>query len=123
MNNNNKINLDGFPIILTIFFSAWIIVLFVAGTGAIISEKNYKNAIKEPPPISFIEEDLEDVFLTKDVEFIESDDYLQDGNYVCVVKANGLFFKIEYHLTSSAIRAKWKFQKYIQISEPKEIIK
>ena len=105
-------------ILLFLFFGA------VAGfIGSVLCEKKYKEAVKEPPSISFIEEDLEDVFLTKNCEFIKADDYLKDGNYFCTVKANGLFFKVEYILTVNARNAEWKFQRYIQISEPKDIIK
>lgn len=98
--------------LLFLFFGA------VAGfIGSVLCEKKYKEAVKEPPSISFIEEDLKDVFFTKNCEFIKADDYLQDGNYVCTVKANGLFFKVEYILTVNARKAEWKFQRYVEISE------
>lgn len=102
----------GICFLLFLFFGA------VCGfIGSVLCEKKYKEAVKEPPSISFIEEDMEDVFLTKNCEFIKADDYLQDGNYVCTVKANGLFFKVEYILTVNARKAEWKFQRYVEISE------
>lgn len=105
-------------VLLFLFFLA------VAGfIGSVLCNKKYKEAVKDPPSISFIEEDLKDVFFTKNCEFIKADDYLQDGNYFCIVKANGLFFKVKYILTVNARKAEWKFQRYIQISEPKEIIR
>lgn len=109
---------DRTVITISIGLLLFLVFGFVAGLiGSVLCDKRYNEAVKEPPAISFIEEDLEDVFLTKNCEFIKADDYLQDGNYVCTVKANGLFFKVEYILTVNARKAEWKFQRYVEISE------
>lgn len=86
-------------------------------TTIIVGKNRYNEAINNPPDINWLEEDLEDVFMTKFVEVSEYIDYENEELY-CVAKANGLYFKVHYVLVvRDFINWEWKYDRYIQISE------
>ena len=88
-------------------------------TAIIVGKNRYNEAINNPPDINRLEEDLEDVFMTKFVDVQE--EYIDFGKeeLYCVVKANGLYFKVHYVLVNRDffINWEWKYDRYIQISE------
>lgn len=88
-------------------------------TIAIIVGKNrYNDAISNPPSINWIEEDLEDIFMTKSVDVQEEHIDFEKEEIYCVVKANGLYFKVHYVLVNiDFVNWKWEYDRYIQISE------
>jgi hypothetical protein len=87
-------------------------------TAIIVDENRHNEAISNPPDINWLEEDLEDVFMTKSVEVqLEHIDFEKEELY-CVVKANGLYFKVHYVLVNrNFVNWEWKYDRYIQISE------
>ena len=91
-----------------------LITLFI-----IVGKNRYNDAISNPPSINWIEEDLEDIFMTKSVDVQEEHIDFEKEEIYCVVKANGLYFKVHYVLVSRDffVNWKWEYDRYIQISE------
>ena len=87
-------------------------------TNIIAGKNRYNDAINNPPDMNWLEEDLEDVFMTKNVDVqLEHIDFEKEELY-CVAKANGLYFKVHYVLVNSNfVYWEWKYDRYIQISE------
>ena len=87
-------------------------VLVVAGLTLFILFARYDKALDNPPDINYIEEDLEEVFMTT---FVVVYDYEQEQDYLYVkTKANGLTYKVEYVLKADGY---WKYSRYIEIKE------
>lgn len=90
-------------------------VLVVAGLMLFFTFKRYEKALDNPPDIDYIEEDLEEVFMTT---FVVVYDYEQEQDYLYVkVKANGSTYKVEYVLKAEGY---WKYSRYIEIKEEVE---
>lgn len=69
--------------------------------------------IQNPPSIVYIEEDLEELFLTRSVTVI---DYEEDAEtIVYTVSANGIFYKVLYKVTPSLGSFIWRYDRHIQI--------
>ncbi len=87
-------------------------------TGIISSINSYNEAINNPPDRNWLEEDLEDVFMTKFVDVPQEHIDFEKRELYCVAKANGLYFKVRYVLVvRDFVNWKWKYDRYIQISE------
>ncbi len=83
-----------------------------------IGKNRYNEAINNPPSINWIEEDLEDIFMTKFVDVQEEHIDFEKEEIYCVVKANGLYFKVHYVLVNRYfVNWEWEYDRYIQISE------
>jgi len=84
----------------------------------IVGKNRYNDAISNPPSINWIEEDLEDIFMTKSVDVQKEHVDFEKEEIYCVVKANGLYFKVHYVLINrDFVNWKWEYDRYIQISE------
>jgi len=103
---------------------AFIVVLVLSVSFLVIAcfgcyhtnKRNYQHELNNPPTINYIEEDLEDVFMSRSVSVVE---YEKQGQFVVVIiKANGLLFKGLYsiHSTGFPFTYCWVFDKYIVIS-------
>lgn len=103
-------------VIGTAIIIALIIITFLS-IGLFNIEKNrYNECVDNPPTINYVEEDLEDVFITKNVEVLS---FTQEQD-ICfyIVKANGLYYKVVYYIdTHNFFSATWKYSRYIPISE------
>lgn len=70
---------------------------------------------RPPPSINYIEEDLEEVFMTRDVTVYKVDDS-KDVIYYSVT-ANGFNYKVEYKLRRSKfIYWEWRYIRHIEIA-------
>lgn len=87
-------------------------------TTIIVGKNRYNEAISNPPDINWLEEDLEDVFMTKFVDVQQEHIDFEKKELYCVVKANGLYFRVHYVLVvRDFVNWKWKYDRYIPISE------
>ena len=111
--------IKGFIIIVLIGI---LIIGTIITTFVIVGKNRYNEAINNPPDFNWLEEDLEDVFMTKFVDvFQERIDYEKEEIY-CVAKANGLYFKVHYVLeVRNFVNWEWKYDRYIQVSEGTEV--
>ena len=111
--------IKGFIIIVLIGI---LIIGTIITTFVIVGKNRYNEAINNPPDFNWLEEDLEDVFMTKFVDvFQERIDYEKEEIY-CVAKANGLYFKVHYVLVNrNFVNWEWEYDRYIQVSEGTEV--
>ena len=80
-----------------------------------LKEKNYKYCLENPPSISWIEEDLEPIFMTTGVCVLDEDNEGKDIYYK--VNANNFYYTVRYSIAKdSVISFKWKYKNYIQIN-------
>jgi len=79
-------------------------------------DENYKKVYYNPPTINYIEEDLEEVFMTTFVVVYNEDD---EGDSICYdVKANGLFYRVLYVIKRNGlVDFKWGYKRHIQIGD------
>lgn len=101
-------------VIITVIF---VILLIAFGILRVVKicNKNYNDALNNPPSKILVEEQLEFVFLTTQVEVLEIDD---DGDVVIyTVKANGYKYKVLYQLCSTNYVGyyAWRYIRHAQI--------
>ena len=98
----------------TIIIGSILIIFFIIGLIN-IEKYEYNECIDNPPTINYVEEDLEDVFITKNVEVLK---FTQEQD-ICfyIVKANGLYYRVVYCIDTHYYSPNWKYSRYIQISE------
>ena len=93
----------------------FLFVVGMIGLAIFLTFSKYQKALDNPPDINYIEEDLEEVFMTT---FVVVYEYEQQQDYLYVkVKANGLTYKVEYALQAEGY---WKYSRYIEIKEELE---
>lgn len=80
-----------------------------------LTNREYNKMYKSPPSVGYIEEDLEEVFMTRDVTVYEVDNS-KDVIYYSVT-ANGFNYKVEYQLRRSKfIYWEWRYIRHIEIA-------
>ncbi len=108
--------------LIIIVLIAILLLIPLATTGIISSINSYNEAIKNPPDFNWLEEDLEDVFMTKFVDVFQEHIDFEKKELYCVAKANGLYFKVHYVLVvRDVVNWEWKYDRYVQISEGAEV--
>lgn len=108
--------------IIIIVFIVMLLIIPLVTIGIISSINSYNEAINNPPDFNWLEEDLEDVFMTKFVDVPQEHIDFEKKELYCVAKANGLYFKVHYVLVvRDFVNWEWKYDRYIQISEGTEI--
>lgn len=68
--------------------------------------------------MTYVEKDLEDEFVTTNVEVLKREQ--EEDICYYIVKANGFYFKVVYRIESNKevrIIKEWKYSRYIPISE------
>lgn len=97
---------------LVVFIS---VLLIFTGVVINLTNREYNKMYKSPPSVGYIEEDLEEVFMTRDVTVYEVDNS-KDVIYYSVT-ANGLIYKVEYKLSRSKfIYWEWRYIRHIEIA-------
>jgi hypothetical protein len=94
-----------------------IILIAMIFTLVKIWKKNYNGKLNNPPSKVFVEEDLEIVFLSTQVEVVEID---EEGEIVVyTVKANGYKYKVLYQLCSTNYigHYTWRYVRHTQIKD------
>jgi hypothetical protein len=102
-------------IIAVVFVS--ILIAFMISIIVKICKKTYNDKLNNPPSRFFVEEDLEIVFLTTQVEVVEID---EEGEIVVyTVKANGYKYKVLYQLCSTNYigHYTWRYVRHAQIKD------
>lgn len=102
-------------IIAVVFVS--ILIAFMISFIVKICKNNYNDKLNNPPSRFFVEEDLEIVFLTTQVEVVDIDEDL--GIVVYTVKANGYKYKVMYKLCSTNYigHYTWQYVRHTQIQD------
>ena len=102
-------------IIAVVFVS--ILIAFMISFIVKICKKNYNAQLNNPPSRFFVEEALESVFLTTQVEVVDID---EEGDFVIyTVKANGYKYKVLYTLCSTNYigHYTWRYVRHTQIKD------
>ncbi len=108
--------------LIIIVLIAIFLLIPLATTGIISSINSYNEAINNPPDRNWLEEDLEDVFMTKFVDIPQEHIDVEKRELYCVAKANGLYFKVHYVLrVRDVVNWEWRYDRYIPISEGVEV--
>ena len=102
----------------TILLIVAIIALIGVLIGGIIGmvqydRREYQKTIANPPSIGYVEEDLEDVFMTTYVVVIKEDNQVDQIFYT--VEANGLTYKVKYGIYGNFLNFYWKYVAHIEI--------
>lgn len=102
--------------IIGIVFAIVLIVFMIFALGK-ICKKTYNDKLNNPPSRFFVEEDLEIVFLTTQVEVVEIDQDVEIVVYT--VKANGYKYKVLYKLCSTNYigHYTWQYVSHTQIRD------
>jgi hypothetical protein len=104
--------------IILIVLTGILIIGTIITTFVIVGKNRYNEAINNPPDFNWLEEDLEDVFMTKFVDVPQEHIDFEKRELYCVAKANGLYYKVHYVLVvRNFVNWEWKYDRYIQISE------
>jgi hypothetical protein len=104
--------------LIIIVLTGILIIGTIITTFVIVGKNRYNEAIKNPPDFNWLEEDLEDVFMTKFVDVPQEHIDFEKRELYCVAKANGLYYKVHYVLVvRNFVNWEWKYDRYIQISE------
>ena len=99
-----------------------LIIGTIITTFIIVGKNRYNEAINNPPDFNWLEEDLEDVFMTKFVDVPQEHIDFEKRELYCVAKANGLYYKVHYVLVvRNFVNWEWKYDRYIQVSEGTEV--
>ena len=96
---------------------AIVLIVFMISIIVKICKKTYNDKLNNPPSRFFVEEDLEIVFLTTQVEVVEID---EEGEIVVyTVKANGYKYKVLYQLFSTNYigHYTWRYVRHTQIKD------
>ena len=89
------------------------VIFFCVAIG--LTEREYNRMLKSCPSINFIEEDLEEVFMTKNV-VVNNVDINKDEIYY-TISANGFDYKVEYKLSrKKSIYWEWRYIRHIEIA-------
>ena len=108
--------------IILIVLTGILIIGTLITTTIIVRKNRYNEAINNHPDFNWLEEDLEDVFMTKFVDVSQEHIDFEKDELYCVVKANGLYFKVHYVLVNrNFVNWEWEYDRYIQISEGAEV--
>ena len=102
-------------IIAVVFVS--ILIAFMISIIVKICKKTYNEKLNNPPSRFFVEEDLEIVFLSTQVEVVDIDEDVDIVVYT--VKANGYKYKVMYKLYSTNYigHYTWRYVKHTQIKD------
>jgi hypothetical protein len=104
--------------LIIIVLTGILIIGTIITTFVIVGKNRYNEAINNPPDFNWLEEDLEDVFMTKFVDVPQAHIDFEKRELYCVAKANGLYYKVHYVLVvRNFVNWEWKYDRYIQISE------
>lgn len=79
-----------------------------------LRDREYNRMLKSCPSINFIEEDLEEVFMTRNV-VVKNADINKDEIYY-TISANGVDYKVEYKLRQKFIYWEWRYIRHIEIA-------
>lgn len=91
------------------------VILIFTGVVICLTNREYNRMYKSPPSINYIEEDLEEVFMTKDVTVYKVNVNKDAIDYE--VSANGFNYRVEYKLCRSKfIYWEWRYIRYIEIT-------
>lgn len=105
---------------LFVVFITLTIVTMIVLTGIKLHQINEETCMSRPSLFD-VEEDLESVFMTTDLEVLYMDDY-DYGYATYVVSANGFYYKVLYNCkfrdsVGPDFRKRWKMERYVQISQ------
>nr|DAH66709.1 MAG TPA: Potassium voltage-gated channel subfamily E helix, detergent micelle, Membrane [Bacteriophage sp.] len=113
MNEDKQWNL--YKIIMTTLLIGFCAFFIFFGIVINLMDREYDKMYNSPPSINYIEEDLEEVFMTRDVTVYKVDDS-KDVIYYSVT-ANGFNYKVEYKLRRSKfIYWEWRYIRHIEIA-------
>lgn len=101
---------DYMRICFAVFLS---ILLIFSGVVVCLISREYDRMYNSPPSITYIEEDLEEIFMTKNVT-VHKVDMDKDAIYY-KVSANGFNYTVEYKLSRAMfIYWEWRYVRYIE---------
>lgn len=102
--------------IIGIVFAIVLIAIMIFSIGK-ICKKNYNDKLNNPPSKVFVEEYLEIVFLSTQVEVVDIDHDVDIIVYT--VKANGYKYKVLYQLCSTNYigHYTWRYVRHTQIKD------
>ena len=113
MNEDKQCNLYKI-IMMTVLVGVFALIIFTA-IVIDLTNREYNRMLKSCPSISFIEEDLEEVFMTRNV-VVNGAEINQDTIYY-TISANGFDYKVEYKLSRKKfIYWEWKYIRHIEIA-------
>ena len=94
-----------------------ILIAFMISIIVKICKNNYNDKLNNPPSRFFVEENLESVFLTTQVEVVDIEEDLEIVVYT--VKANGYKYKVMYKLCSTNYigHYTWRYVRHTQIQD------
>lgn len=96
--------------------AAIVVVVGLMGGLVFVHAKAYETTALTPPSLYFIEEDLELVFMTTDLDVYEQEHEFDE--FYCKVKAHGFKYKVRYSVHALSLASfTWKYQNHIMINE------
>lgn len=99
-------------LILSFIVAITIAITIICGIG--IHKRNIET-LNNPPSKNYIEEDLEEVFMTTFVVVLE-----QEQEYDIIyynIEANGLYYRVEYVCELNNCNRQWVYSKYVPIND------
>ena len=105
-------------ILLCVFAIICIIVLSFLGIYFMYRHL-YNKTANNPPNINEIEEELEDIFLTRDVCVLNIEETGNDY-IICKVKANGFYYLVLYKIATKSNYYCWEYVRHTEIKEQNE---